>query len=321
MQLLGKVGILPRVKRLLFVLLAALALPATALAWGGSYPTGDQFGSAVTIQVADSYTQDQVVPQDWASYLGTLVHGPEISKLTLNLVPQDSVQAVCGRQALACYDPNTSTIFLSPEDQLDEPPAKEVLIHEYGHHLANNSSDAPWTALNYGTKRWSSYENICSKAATGLASPGDEGSHYFQNSGEAFAESYRVLNLEKEGTAAADIGWDIVDHSFFPDATALKLLEQDVTTPWRGPTATVLHGSFGAGVMRTFVVKTQLDGAFVAHLVAPTKSRMRIDLYRGATLIGRGGTVRYQVCGQRTLTLKVERLSGLGAFSVQLTKP
>jgi hypothetical protein len=312
-------GSLSRVKRLLLVVAVALALPASALAWGGSYATGDTRGSSVTIQVADSYTQDQVVPQDWASFLGTLVHGPEISKLTLNLLPEDSVQAICGRQALACYDPNAETIYLSPEDQLDEPPAKEVLIHEYGHHIANNSVDAPWTALNYGTKRWSSYQNICAKAASGLASPGDEGSHYFQNSGEAFAESYRVLNLEKEG--ATDIGWDIVDRSFFPDATALKLLEQDITTPWTGPTASVLHGSFGAGVVRTFRVTTQLDGSFVAHLVAPTKSRMRIDLYRGPTLIARGGTVHYQVCGQRSLTLKVERVAGGGAFSIQLTKP
>ncbi|MFL5927223.1 MAG: hypothetical protein ACJ77E_09835 [Gaiellaceae bacterium] len=306
-------------KRLLLVLLAALALPASALAWGGSYPTGDRYGSFVQIQVADSYTQDQVVPQDWATYLGTLVHGPELSKLTLNLVPQDSVQAVCGGQALACYDPGREAIYVSPEDQLDEPPAKEVIIHEYGHHIADNSDDAPWAALDYGTKRWSSYENICAKAVTGAASPGDEGSHYFQNSGEAFAEAYRVLNLEKEGDA--NIGWGIVARTFFPDATALTLLEQDITTPWTGPSASVLHGSFGSGAARTFGVKTQLDGTFTAHLVSPTKSRMRLALYDGSTVVSRGATVQYKICGQRSLTLKVERLSGRGAFSVQLTKP
>ena len=136
---------------------------------------------------------------------------------------------------------------------------------------------------------------------------------------KGFAESYRVLNLEKQGDT--NIGWDIVDHSFFPDATALKLLEEDIASPWTGPTAAVLHGSFGAGVMRTFGVKTQLDGSFTAHLVSPTKSRMRLDLYNGPKLVTRGATVRYRVCGQRSLTLKVERLSGGGAFSVQLTKP
>ena len=80
--------------------------------------------------------------------------------------------------------------------------------------FANNSDDAPWQALDYGTKRWSSYENICAKAADGTAAPGNEGSRYAQNSGEAFAEAYRVLNLQKQGQA--DISWEIVDPGFFP---------------------------------------------------------------------------------------------------------
>jgi len=319
MQLLGIAGSLCGVKRLLLVLLAALALPASALAWGGSYPTGDTLGSFVNIQVSDSYPVDQALPQDWATYLGTLLHGAEMSRLTLNLVPENVVQATCGAQALACYDPNRQAIWASPEDQLNEPPAKEVVTHEYGHHLANSSDDAPWAALDYGTKRWSSYENICAKAAAGTASPGDEGTHYFQNSGEAFAESYRVLNLEKQGQATP--GWDIVDHSFFPDATALKLLEQDVTTPWKGPTQATLHGSFGSGVVRTFAVKTALDGSFAAHLVAPTKAKMQLALYNGGTLVARGGTIRFQVCGERSLTLKVQRVSGRGAFSLFVTRP
>ena len=319
MRFLGMVGILCGVKRLVLVLLVALALPASALAWGGSYPSGDSLGTNVQIQVSDSYPVDQALPQDWATYLGTLLHGPELARLTLDLLPQDGVQAVCGTGALACYDPARESIYISPENQLDEPPAKEVVIHEYGHHIANNSNDAPWSALDYGTKRWSSYENICAKAAAGSASPGDEGSHYFQNSGEAFAESYRVLNLQKQGQTT--IGWTIVDPSFYPNATALSLLEQDLSSPWTGPAASTLHGSFGTGVVRTFPVKTQLDGAFIAHLVAPTKSRMRLALYSGSTLIARGGTVHDQICGQRTLTLKVERLSGRGAFTVQVTKP
>ena len=319
MQLLGIAGILCPVKRLLLVLLAALALPASAFAWGGSYPTGDSLGSVVKIEVSDAYPVDQALPQDWASYLGTLLHGPEISRLTLNLVPQAVVQATCGDQALACYDPSRQAIWVSPEDQLNEPSAKEVVTHEYGHHLAKSSDDAPWAALDYGTKRWSSYENICAKAAAGSASPGDEGTHYFQNSGEAFAESYRVLNLQKQGRT--DIGWDIVDRSFFPDTTALTLLEADVTTPWTGPTSSKLHGTFGSGTARTFRVKTTLDGAFSAHLVAPSTASMRLVLYNGATPVAHGGTIRYQVCGQRSLTLKVQRVSGHGAFSIFVTKP
>jgi hypothetical protein len=308
-----------RVKRFLAVVVVALALPASALAWGGSYPSGDSNGTFVQIQVSDTYPVDQTLPQGWATYLGTLVHGPELSRLTLDLIPLSSVQSLCGLEALACYDPLRQEIFASPEDQLGAPPAKEIVTHEYGHHVANNRNDAPWTALDYGTKRWSSYENICAKAAGGTASPGDEGSHYFQNSGEAFAESYRVLNLQKLGLP--DSGWNIVDPSFSPDATALTMLEQDVTTPWTGPTESKLRGSFGTGVVRTFTVKTQLDGTLTARLVWPTKAKMRLALYNSGTLVQRGTTIRYQICGERTLTLKVERISGRGAFTVNISKP
>lgn len=306
-------------KRLLAVMVIALALPASALAWGGSYPSGDSMGTFVQIQVSDSYPVDEALPQDWATYLGTLVHGPELARLTLNLMPLSDVQTKCGSQALACYDPSEETIYASPEDQLDSPPAKEIVTHEYGHHLANNSSDAPWDALDYGTKRWSSYENICAKAAGGTASPGDEGSHYFQNSGEAFAESYRVLNLQKLGLP--DSGWNIVDPSFYPDATALTLLQEDITTPWVGPTVSRLHGSFSTGVVRTFKVQTELDGTLNARLISPTKAKMRLALYNSGTLVLRGTSIRYEICGERHLTLKVERLSGRGAFTVDVSKP
>jgi hypothetical protein len=319
MRLLGKPGTVWRVKRLLAVVVLALALPASALAWGGSYATGDSLGTFVQIQVSDSYPVDDALPQDWATYLGTLVHGPELARLTLDLMPLSDVQAKCGSQALACYDPSEETIYASPEDQLDSPPAKEIVTHEYGHHVANNSNDAPWDALDYGTKRWSSYENICAKAAAGTASPGDEGSHYFQNSGEAFAESYRVLNLQKLGVPSS--GWDIVDPSFYPDATALTLLQEDITTPWVAPTVSKLHGSFGTGVVRTFKVQTQLDGTFTARLISPTQAKMRLALYNAGTLVLRGTSIRYEICGERSLTLKVERLSGRGAFTINVSKP
>jgi len=319
MRLLGKPGTVWRVKRLLAVVVLALALPASALAWGGSYATGDSLGTFVQIQVSDSYPVDDALPQDWATYLGTLVHGPELARLTLDLMPLSDVQAKCGSQALACYDPSEETIYASPEDQLDSPPAKEIVTHEYGHHVANNSNDAPWDALDYGTKRWSSYENICAKAAAGTASPGDEGSHYFQNSGEAFAESYRVLNLQKLGVPSS--GWDIVDPSFYPDATALTLLQEDITTPWVAPTVSKLHGSFGTGVVRTFKVQTQLDGTFTARLISPTQAKMRLALYNAGTLVLRGTSIRYEICGERSLTLKVERFSGRGAFTISVSKP
>ena len=313
-------GILCGVRIALLAVCVALLLPASALAWGGSYPTGDALGTSVQIDVSDTYPVDASLPQTWATFLGTLVHGPELATLTLRLAPIDEVERVCGAQALACYDPATATIEASPEDQLDQPPAREVVTHEYGHHVASNRSDAPWSAEDYGTKRWATYEHICSRVNAGTASPGDEGPLYFQNPGEAFAEAYRVLNLTKEG--AASIGWSVVDRSFYPDATALSLLQQDVTTPWTGPTVTHVHGSFGYGTQRTIRIGTPLDGSLVLRLHAPTRSVMRLALYAGTKLVARASrSLVYQVCGSRELTLTVERSSGAGAFTVDVSKP
>ena len=86
------------------------------------------------------------------------MHGRELATLTLDLAPLDEVQTSAAREALACYDPNTQTIEASPEDQLDAPPAKEIVTHEYGHHVANNSLNTPFDAEEYGTKRWASYD-------------------------------------------------------------------------------------------------------------------------------------------------------------------
>jgi hypothetical protein len=308
------------VRAALLALVVALALPATALAWGGTYPTGDALGTSVQIDVSDAYPVDQTLPQSWATFLGTLVHGPELASLTLRLAPIDQVEQVCGANALACYDPATSTILASPDDQLGEPSAHEVVTHEYGHHIANHRSDAPWSAEDYGTKRWATYEHICSRVNAGTASPGDEGTSYSENPGEAFAEAYRVLNLTKEGQTS--IGWDVVDRSFYPDATALALLEEDITTPWTGPTLTHVHGAFGYGTQRTIGISTPLDGALAVRLHAPTRSVMRLALYAGTKLVARASrSLTYDVCGVRSLRLEVERSSGAGAFTVDISKP
>jgi hypothetical protein len=311
---------LRRVRFALLAVAASLLLPASALAWGGTYPTGDTLGTSVHVDVSDAYPVDPTLPQAWATFLGTLVHGPELASLTLKLAPIDEVEHVCGPQALACYDPDTSTIEASPEDQLGEPPAREVVTHEYGHHIANNRNDAPWSAEDYGTKRWATYEHICSRVEAGSASPGAEGDAYMQNPGEAFAETYRVLNLRKEGQSS--IGWSVVDLSFYPDDTALSLLEQDVTSPWTGPTTRHVHGSFGFGSQRTIAISTPLDGSLAVRLHAPTSSTMRLALYAGTKLVARASrSIAYRVCGSRALTLKVERTAGSGAFTVDISKP
>jgi hypothetical protein len=99
------------------------------------------------------------------------------------------------------------------------------------------------------------------------------------------------------------------------------MLEQDITTPWQGPTLSHVRGTFGNGTTRTIVTKTTLDGSFVARLHAPAKTRMRLQLFAAGRLVASGSSVRYEICGQRALTLKVQRVSGHGTFTVDVSKP
>lgn len=294
----------------------ALALPASASAWGGAYPTGDRYGTSVDIQVSDTYPVDQTLPQSWAGFLGSLVHGPELATLHLVLQPAVAIEKICGAGALACYNPATSTMEATPDAQSDDgPTAREIVIHEYGHHISNNRSNAPWKAENTGTKRWASYENVCLKTKEGKFDPGGEDqADYSLNPGEGFAEAYRVLNLKLEGVSPID--WGGVDDAFFPNATALKLLEEDVTDPWTGPTVTHVHGTFPRAISE----QTTLDGTFTAYLHAPANAHL--ELFAGAKRVARGGhSLKFTICGQRRLTLKVEAPRGHGSFTVDVSKP
>jgi hypothetical protein len=49
---------------------------------------------------------------------------------------------------------------------------------------------------------------------------------------------------------------------------------------------------------------------------------MRLALYAGTKLVARASrSIVYQVCGARTLTVKVERSAGNGPFTVDIAKP
>jgi hypothetical protein len=302
--------------RLVAAVAAALALPPAALGWGGVYNASSD-GTPIQINVSDSIPVDPALPQKWADYLGSLVHGPELAKLTVTIQPYLLVQRTCGLFALACYSPSTQTMFITPDGVPDQASPEEVIAHEYGHHISNNRVNPPWNAETWGTKRWASYENVCARTARGELHPGDESRAYKLNPGEAFAETYRVLNEQKLGFPT--LGWDLVDHSLFPDATALALLEQDVLQPWTGNTTSTLRGSFGGGVRRTFSLATPLDGTMTVSLRGASAFRMK--LIAGATVVGSGRSISYPICGERALALRVERGTGTGAFTVFVSRP
>jgi hypothetical protein len=293
---------------------------------GGPVTAAD--GETVTVYTEDALlAADAGVPQRFADLLAGLLHGPELGRLTLDLATLDRVRSICGAGALGCYSPRAMTIVAIGQD-LPRVAARSVVAHEYGHHFANSSSNDPWPAVEYGTKRWASYENVCKRSKSGELFPGDEGDHYELNPGEDFAENYRVLNERRAGVP--ELPWQVVDASLYPDQLALDALAQDIATPWTGPTSSTIRSTFGPRATgRGFRIQTPLDGAFSVTLRSPANARFTlrvVDLATGGQLAYSATptstkSVSLQICGERILQLQVKRVRGSGPFSLTVSQP
>jgi hypothetical protein len=289
---------------------AARSLQATA-EWGG--PTVATDGETVNLYFSASYPVDPVRAKQWADYMTSLVHGSELAAVTIHLAPLAEVQRTCGAHAYACYSPRFSTIYAPADDPEPGVSAKGVLTHEYGHHIASSRTNPPFVSVDYGTKRWASYENICARSLAGSLYPGAEDeTHYMLNPGEAFAESYRVLNEAKLGLPQES--WDVVTNTLYPDATALSLLEQDVLTPWSANTVRQITAKLSAKVRtRTYTVRTPYDGtlmivprqvgsAQVSVSLLAQGSTVKTSSFRHAS----GRSLSTTVCGARTYDVRVK---------------
>jgi hypothetical protein len=305
------------------VLSAAVRRPAAGAApswWGGSYTTST--GEAVTIYTSEAYAVDQNANQTLANFFAGLVHGSELARLTVYVAPLALLQSMCGSDDVAgCYSSMLETMVVPGEDLAGGPTVAEVITHEYGHHIATNRINAPWLAVDWGTKRWASYLGVCAGEAASRFFPGDESADYDLNPGEGFAEAYRVLNQLRAG--ATSVTWPIVDDIFFPDQRALELITLDVTQPWLATTRTSIRGSFTATGPRTRRVTfaTPLDGPLRVVLRSPPGARYRLDLLgpHGGVL-GTGATISRTVCGERTFSARVTRVGRAGRFSLEVSK-
>jgi hypothetical protein len=298
---------------------AVLAVPLTLEvdpsinAYGGQYVATS--GAVVRVLTSPLYPRDDTVNQRWANFLDSLVHGPELAGLTLVLAPSGQVQQTCGLGAYACYNLPSSTIVASNDRIGDGPTPEAVVAHEYGHHLAAQRQNPPWITENWGTKRWATAMGICPNVRAGKLHPGDENVYYLFNPGEAFAESYRVLN--ESSLHLLPTPWSIVDASLQPSSAALDALRLDVLAPWLAPPSKIFSGAFTKGASlwpRTYIVRTPLDGTVTASLTAPASAAFRV-------LIDGKRTASAIVCGTRSVRVNVERVGGYGPFELTVSAP
>jgi hypothetical protein len=294
---------------------------------GGTYTATS--GESFRIYVSSAYppqTFDWF--QGWANTVAGLPHGVELSKLTAYFAPLSEVQTIChSGDAAACYFPGDSTMILPLDGLPASQPLFYVLEHEYGHHVAANRDNTPWDASITGPKRWATYEHVCSRTELGTAFPGDEGAHYALNPGEAWAETYRFLQIQV-GPGSPPPPAFAVDSSFsplIPYSAALTAALQDVTSPWSGPTTT----NFAVRLTRahpktTVTLPTPLDGSLTIRTRAPRNSAVVVTpAADDGSALKRQTTApaSYEVCGQRTVHLSVALRRGGGNFTLSVTHP
>ena len=290
---------------------------------GGAYTT--YTGERVTVFVSTTYTDADALALHWANVLSALLHGSELALVRAHVAPLAEVEEFCEGRVLGCYGGNT---LVSIGEPVDDVTAEEVMRHEYGHHVAANRQNPPWAAIDWGTKRWASAADVCARVAGHTAFPGDEDLYYSHNPGEAFAEAYRVLNEVRSG--AGSFSWTLADPSFSPDALELSAIEDDVLRPWAPSPQRHIVGRF-RNQARTWTraIATPLDGDLELSLRMPLGAGHTLEVLdsRGVVLTrglwsGSGvRTLRYRICGERSVRVRVGRAGGEPRFQVRVHVP
>jgi hypothetical protein len=171
---------------------------------------------------------------------------------------------------------------------------------------------------------------LCRRAADGSAYPGDEGDHYELNPGEAWAETYRLMDERKTGESGS--GWQLIDPSFYPDDIALQSAERDVAQPWTAGTRTTYRHRFTVKSKRLWSVgiAAPLDGDIAVTIRLPkggVQEAVLVDRESNAVLgtaLWSGAGVKRvttTLCGIRSLVLKVRQRGAYGQVVATVEKP
>ncbi len=289
-------------------------------------PITTSTGEVVDVRVSDALPVESATPEGWAEFLVHLTHGSELGQLKASIVTFDEVQEICGSRALGCYGGNQ---LVAPGETVVDTSPEEVVRHEYGHHIASHRLNDPWTAIDWGPKRWATAASVCSRVARNEAYPGNEGTNYQLNPGEAWAEVYRLMDERKAGITGAT--WPIIARSFFPDADDLLAAEQDVVQPWAAPRARLYTKTFGKKTARVWwiALTTPLDGSVRVSATVPTAGGSadvalvgsdRKTVVRRAHWIGqRVKRLDGSVCGQRSFFVRVTPKGLVGRVRLSVT--
>jgi hypothetical protein len=255
----------------------------------------------------------------WQGFFETLPHGAEIDALTVLLAPPADVARRCGREAAGCYIGLLHQMVLPGTAGPDDDQTADIARHEYGHHLAEMSDNAPFER-GLGTKRWFTQERICERLRAGELSD-DENASYATSVEEGFAEAYRLV-------AGGDRHLWIVDPALFPDRAARSAILDDIRHPWAGNRPLRFTGRLGPNrPERTLRLRVPLDGTVRVEVEGAGGLRPLVTLSRSsrtpprARAAGRRATARTVDCGSRVVRVSVRARRGQGRYVVTASVP
>jgi hypothetical protein len=253
------------------------------------------------------------------STLTSILHGDEIRRLDVHIGGAQTMARLCGAGSNACYYPDSELMVLAGDPPTNGMTLEMLVAHEYGHHLERNRRINGYPASERGGQHWATYERICEGVRAGRLYPGDEGGHYWENPGEAFAQAYAFMHYPE----VVPWWWSFAA----PDEGAYEAIRADVVDAGRA--RRVFLGRLGSRRKRaSWAVSAPRDGWIRARFKGAESDRYRLML-RSSTDVavkrvkvrGRRLTLRYEICGDRSgFTLQLRR-SGWQPLDVAVTRP
>ena len=258
--------------------------------------------------------------QSYALLLESALHADEMSQLTVQIVRESEMADVCGEGALACYGWDEMVVAYG-DIQAAGVGVEEIILHEYGHHLAAHRRNSLGPAVNWGPQSWASSESVCFRTDSGRLFPGDQGANYWENPGEGFAEAYARYHLPSDR-------WDY-SRLLKPDTRAFSHIEFDA-----------VHRLSEQPSVRTFsgaLSRANGTQSFTLDLPEDTRLQLALDGPAGADYDLRLRTPGYydertraphardrldtSACAargsRRRVTIRVKRFKGSGPFELR----